>query len=385
MPRKHGPVSTRTLSRIYQEEIAPVLLGTMKPSRRPTALFILGTQGAGKEILTLSLAKKLTRESGSPALLMLGDLLAYHPQVRTAKLAITQLSKELYEDIRVWFSRLWQDCLLRRANAVIDMGLPHPTYAAQWCMEAHQAGHRVEVMVPASHEARSRRVLIGHYLLALESGVSMTLEHLTQFDEITRGIGALVKHLEENAPLDAIHIVTSEGRMLYTNSRIDGHWTHNPTGADVYARHVFQRMTPTELAQNAIAWHQLTTRAQQQSKISSTVMSQALTWRAQASDQALADPSAAQRYQCMLVADSFRSMPLSQFQREFPDYAGVAKRFERANAFAMERYLDATARETFLATSRERLALTIEQGRRFHRRKTPDPSKLPIESKARKG
>ena len=167
------------------------------------------------------------------------------------------------------------------------------------------------------------------------------------------------------------------------NTSIDAKWRNPPAAVAALDRERDRPQTPTELANNAIAWHQLSTRAQLNQKTPAVAIEQALRWRKEAAQRALAGPEAAKHYRSRLAGESFRTMPSDQFLREFPTYAGAVERLTSAARHASRQYTTAGDRDAFVLQARERLAQYIDDGRQFGRIEAREGTLAPSETRTR--
>ena len=358
--------------RIYQEEIRPLHLGGVDRSAAPTVVLVGGAPGSGKTVIVPTVAAELASRSGTPVVLSVDELREHHPGWQREARTDIHAAERFNPDASTWVRRLYRDAIAEHKNIVLETGFKNPQLLSDTAAEFRAAGYRIEAVILAVDEQRTRRSVIGRYLDAQDKGLLPRLVTAIRHQEGYEGLRTTVQKAEANRLVDHIKIVRRDGSALYNNQLIDGKWQKERGAVAALDAEREKPLTPTEKVNNAIAWHELTVRAQRNPKTPENVMEQTVTWRKEASERALADRDAAKQYAWRLAGESFRTMPREQFLREFPTYAGAVERLDKATEHANAHYSIEQNRQAFVATARDRLAKQIEEGRQFGRVKQSD-------------
>jgi predicted kinase len=364
---------TETAShRIYQEEIRPLHLAGVDRSAVPTLVLVGGAPGSGKTVIVPTVAAELASRSGTPVVLSVDELREHHPGWQREARRDAHAAERFNPDASAWVRQLYRDAIAEHKNVVLETGFKDPQLLTDTSGELRAAGYRIEAVILAVDEQRTRRSVIGRYLDAQDKGLLPRLVTAVRHQEAYEGLRATLQKAEANRLVDHIKIVRRDGSALYSNHVVDGKWQKEPGAVAALDAEREKPMTPTEKVNNAIAWHELTIRAQRNPKTPDSVIEQTLTWRKEASERALADRDAAKQYAWRLAGESFRTMPREQFLREFPTYAGAVERLDKATEHANAHYSIDQNRQAFVTTARDRLAKQIEEGRQFGRVKQSD-------------
>jgi len=358
--------------RIYQEEIRPLHLGGVDRSAAPTVVLVGGAPGSGKTVIVPTVAAELASRSGTPVVLSVDELREHHPGWQRDARTDIHAAERFNPDASTWVRRLYRDAIAEHKNIVLETGFKNPQLLSDTAAEFRAAGYRIEAVILAVDEQRTRRSVIGRYLDAQDKGLLPRLVTAVRHQEGYEGLRTTVQKAEANRLVDHIKIVRRDGSALYNNQLIDGKWQKERGAVAALDAEREKPLTPTEKVNNAIAWHELTVRAQRNPKTPDNVIEQTVTWRKEASERALADRDAAKQYAWRLAGESFRAMPREQFLREFPTYAGAVERLDKATEHANAHYSIEQNRQAFVATARDRLAKQIEEGRQFGRVKQSD-------------
>jgi cytidylate kinase len=358
--------------RIYQEEIRPLHLGGVDRSAAPTLVLVGGAPGSGKTVIVPTVAAELASRSGVPVVLSVDELREHHPGWQREARTDIHAAERFNPDASTWVRRLYRDAMAEHKNIVLETGFKNPQLLSETSAEFRAAGYRIEAVILAVDEQRTRRSVIGRYLLAQENNLLPRLVTAIRHQEGYEGLRTTVQKAEVQRLVDHIKIVRRDGSALYNNQLIDGKWQKERGAVAALDAEREKPLTPTEKVNNAIAWHELTVRAQRNPKTLANVIDQTVAWRKEASERALADRDAAKQYAWRLAGESFRTMPREQFLREFPTYAGAVERLDKATEHANAHYSIEQNRKDFVTTARDRLAKQIEEGRQFGRVKQSD-------------
>lgn len=366
------PLSVAGSDRIYNDEIKDLHLGGVKPSTLPTVVFVGGAEGAGKTAHAPNIAAHLAAVSGTPVVVSVDDMREYHPEWQREARRDGQAAERFNEDASRWVNKLYTDAIAERKNVVLETGFKHPELLAETIVKFREAGYRVEAEIVVVSADKSKRAVAGRILDAQEKGFAPRLVTAPRFEEGYVGLRATLQHAEDKVLVDQIRLVRRGGEEIYSNTSTNGKWNHEPAAVAALDRERDRPMTPTELANNAIAWHQLSTRAQLQPDTPVNVLTQIAAWRKESSTLALADPDAQKQYEQKIAGESFRTMPRVRFLREFPHYAGAVERMDAAEKHASAHYATPQDRALFTAQTRAHLAAQIDDGRQFDRIKVSE-------------
>ena len=358
--------------RIYQEEIRPLHLGGVDRSTLPTVVFVGGSPGSGKTALVPTVAAKLAARSGVAAVVSVDELREHHPGWAREARRDGQAAERFSHDASRWVDKLYAGAIAEGKNVVFETGFKTPQLLSDTVAKFRAAGYRVEAVILAVDADRTKRAVMGRFLDAQANGQPPRLVTSARHDEGYSGLRTTLQYAEDHKLLDQVQIVTRDGQERFRNTLLNDKWQREPAAVAALDKERDRVLTPTELANNAIAWHQLSARAQLNRSTPTNVVEQALTWRKEASTRALADPEAAKQYHWNLAGESFRTMPREQFLREFPTYAGAVERLDKATRHASQHYSNAQDRDLFINQTQERLSTQIEAGRQFGRIKVSD-------------
>jgi hypothetical protein len=364
--------SDAELHRIYATEIRPYYLDTIKPSQRPTVVFVAGAPGAGITALVPHIAARLAAATGDAVVVSVDALREHHPAWRQPARSDTHAADRFTPAANRWAATLYAEAMAQRKNVVFETTMTRAHTLQDVAATFRTAGYRVEAEVLAVDAERTKRAVIGRALAALDKGLAPRHVSAARHDEGHARLRATLQVLETKQVFDHIRIVRRDGQEQYRNEVVSGTWSKPPAAVQVLDRECAQRLTTAELAQNAIAWHQLSTRAQLGGGTPARIIGQALAWSKEAAQRALRDPEAAKQYAALRAGECFRKLPREQFLREFPAYAGAVERLNAAMTHGSRQLTDAAQREVFIATTRERLARQIEGGRQFGRIKVSE-------------
>ena len=366
---------TSESDRIYHEEIRPLHLGGVDRSNSPTVVFVGGAPGSGKTALVPTVAARLAASSGAAVVVSVDELREHHPGWTREARRDGQAAERFSHDASRWVDKLYADAIAERKNVVFETGFKAPQLLSDTVAKFREAGYRAEAVILAVDADRTKRAVMGGFLDAQEKGQLPRLVTSARHDEGYSGLRTTLQSTEDHKLLDQVQIVTRDGRERFRNTLRNDRWEREPGAVNALDKERDRVLTPAELANNAIAWHQLSTRAQLNRDTPTNVIEQALTWRKEASARALADPEAAKQYNWNLAGESFRTMGRDQFLREFPAYAGAVERLDRATRHASQHYTNRQDRDLFIKQTQERLSAQIEAGRQFGRIKVSDETR----------
>jgi hypothetical protein len=311
----------------------------------------------------------LATRRGAAVILSADDLREHHPLWQREARADPHAAERVGPDVSRWMNRLYADAIAEKKNVVFETSFKDSQRLIDTIVKFRAAQYRVEAIILAVDEERTKRSVIGRYLEFRERGHPPPFVTAARHQEGYVGLRSTVEVAEDDRLLDQITVVGRDGSVRFTNSRIDGEWQKSRGALRALDVERDRPLTSTEKVTNAIAWQALEVRAQHAHLESSAVIEQASLWRQDASERVLKDPEAAKRYGWKIAAESFRTMPREWFLREFPAYAGAVERLDKATAHAKSTYSVEQNRADFIATARERLANQIEDGRQFGRAK----------------
>ena len=368
--------------RIYQEEIRPIHLSGVDRAAAPTVVFVGGAPGSGKTVIIPRVAAELASRSGMPVILSVNVLREHHPGWQSNARTDAMAAERYHSDLTRWVNRLSKDAMAEHENVVLETGFKSTQWLRDAVSQFRAAGYRIEAVILAVDEQRTRRSVIGWYLDAQEKGQLPYLVTAARHRESYVGLRATLHAAENKRLIDRLTVVRRDGTELYSNQVIDGKWQSTPAAVTAFDAERDRPLTPTEKVNNAIAWHQLTVRAQRNPHTPVQVIAQAVTWRREASERALADREAAKQYAWRLAGESFRTMPREMFLREFPTYAGAVQRMDKAIEHSRSQYSLKQNREAFVTATRAGdWRLQIKEGRQFGRIKQSKKESQPIPDK----
>jgi hypothetical protein len=363
----HDRLSELESDRIYREQIRPLHLGGVDSSASPTVVLVGGAPGSGKTMIVPQVAAVLASRSGTPVVVAEGALLAHHPGWERAARSDPHAGERFNPEADRWVERLTHDARDEQRNIVLETEFANALWLDEKRREFRAAGYRIEAVILAVEEQRTRRSVIGRYLHAQDKGYIPRLvtaaHHQTTYD----GLRTTLKRAEEDRLVDKLVVIRRDGKEIYSNQVVADKWQKPHGGVAALDAERKRPLTATEKVNNAIAWHELTARAQLDRRTPDSVLQQAVLWREEASARAMEDRECAKQYAWRLAGESFRVMPREQFSVEFPAYAGAVERLNQAIEQARFQYSDEANLEEFVRLARERLATQIEQGRQFGR------------------
>jgi len=372
VPGPQERLTDAEIERIYQDEIRPLHLGGVDRSAAPTVIFVGGAPGSGKTVAVPPVAAELEKRAGTPAIVSVDELREHHPGWRQAARTDAHAAERFDLDASKWVDRLYRDAIADKKNVVFETRFKDAQLLSDTVTEFRAAGYRVEAVILAVDEQRTRRSVIARYLHAQEAGQLPRLVTAARHHEGYAGLRKTVQKAEATRLVDHIRVVRRDGRELFSNRLIDGQWQNERGAVAALDAERDRPLTPTEKADNAIAWHELTVRAHRNEATPDDVIHQAVKWRKDASQRALADPEAARQYGWRLAAESFKTMPREQFVQEFPAYTGAVERMDKAIDHAKAHYAIEQNQEQFIAAVHARIAKQIEEGRQFGRVRQSD-------------
>lgn len=188
-------------------------------------------------------------------------------------------------------------------------------------------------------------------------------------DDAYTSLRATIEVIDRGDLADKVWLVTRHNREIYTNERDGDRWSKPARALQTLDAERERRLSPKELSDFAERWHTLTTRLQVRSeRVAGEVIEQAVAWRIEASDRALANAEAAKLYRWALASEAYKSMGREQFLREFPSYRSAIEKRDQAAEYAAKQYAgDAAAQRRFTEQAGERIAQQIREGRQFGR------------------
>ena len=370
-------------NRIYQEEIRPIQLGGLTASTTPTLVLVGGPPGSGHTVLAPRLGAELASRSGTPLVFAVDDLREHHPAWLGSGQPTIQTTARVDADAARWAERLLADAIAARKSVVLATDFASVQALRAITTDFRAGGYRIEAAVLGVDAARSQRGVLGRALDAHQRRQRFALVPAAQQRQAYLSLRATVQAIELEQLVHSLRIVRRDGSATYSNRIVDDKWVREPTATWTLDAERDRPKTPASKASNAVAWHQLTARAQRAKDLPQSVIDQAVTWRKEASAEALADPTAAKQYQGKLAAAAFRTMPRERFVREFPSFIGALERLDKAVEHAKAEYAIEENRTTFVAGVRERIAQQIETGRQFTRLKSAEPAQKAGPAKSR--
>ncbi|MGA8052678.1 MAG: zeta toxin family protein [Burkholderiales bacterium] len=366
-------LSDAEIDRIYAREIRDAYLGGVERASAPTVVFVGGTPGSGKTNVMREVNAKLAASAGEGVIVSGDDMREFHPGWRREARHDAQAALRFNPDASRWVARLYRDAIAEGKNVVLETSFRSFELLKATAAAFRAAGYLVEATVVAAEADKTRRAVVGRFLDMQARGDPPRFVTAAVHDEAYRGLRATLKAVEQTGLVDRVRVVTRDGQELYANAQEAGKWRKPAAALEALDSERERRLTPTELAQNAVAWHALVARAQLNPNTPREVLDQAVAWRKDASHRALADPEAAKQYQRALAGEAFRTLPRDQFLREFPTYAGAVERLEQAARHASKHIASVQDQQAFLDQTRARLAEYIAEGRQFGRVKTEEP------------
>ncbi|MFC5724146.1 zeta toxin family protein [Streptomyces gamaensis] len=215
---------------IFDELIAPSLLGRITPQERPAAVYVMGQPGAGKT-RTARLVRRALR--GRPTWLTGDDFKVSHPDyLQLLREEPRTAGARIRADYRAWQARAEAYVRERRGDVVIEIA---PDSAAQFVNSAalyRQSGYRIELVVLGVRAADSRQGTAARYAQVSRGGSRPgRFTTVRGHDASFAAVGQAVAAAEELPVADSVVVMLRDGSAVYRNERTsEGCW-QRPVGA----------------------------------------------------------------------------------------------------------------------------------------------------------
>ena len=361
-------LAAEQIERIYEKQIRPALLDSIPSSAQPVAVLVGGQPGAGKTVVIQRLRGEPRFATAAPLLISEVELREFHPAWRAFARHRPDAAQATQSESELWGERLARDGAKKRANLVLETSMQQPQNLLALASELKSQGYRVELIVAAADADASRLGTVTGYERLMSRGAAACFVPRQTHDQAFEAVRETLARLERAKAVDRLRLITRDGRELFENTLEKRTWRQATSAVEALDAYRARELPAREKADNALRWHTLVARLQARaSELSREVIAQAVDWRTQSSERALADPQSRTLYEAGLAAETFRTLPGQHFVREFPQYRAAANKLEKAREYAAEQFRDGTERERFVAIARERIAEQIEQGRQYAR------------------
>ena len=287
----------------------------------------------------------------------------YHPYWRSHARVDPQAAERTQADAGAWYARLTNDGIAQGANLLFETSMRQPEALLKLTERLRGAGYEVTALVLAVEKDRSRQATLTRYDVARTVGDVPRFVPAAYHDGAYDRLRDTVARLESDRAVDRIHIITRDGRQLYTNLVEEGHWAKQPKALASLDDFRERALPARELADSALRWQTLVQRLASDPSVPREVAAQVVAWRNEATQRAERDPDAQRLLQWGREAEAFRTMHRHQFAREFPQHAKLAERLEAAINYAEGNFGHAVDRERFIEQARDRIAERIAEGR----------------------
>ena len=149
--------------RIFRTKIVPDLLEDLPQQERPTVVFLIGQQGAGKTRVGRQVADRLEVRGGFATID--SDLYKpYHPQyARLLAEDDTMMAAYTGPDGTTWMAKVQAYVREHRHDAIVHETLQNPPYLVDAMRAYREAGYRVEAQVMGVPRALSQQGILHRY------------------------------------------------------------------------------------------------------------------------------------------------------------------------------------------------------------------------------
>ncbi|MBS0449635.1 MAG: zeta toxin family protein [Proteobacteria bacterium] len=356
-------LSERDAERIYLQQIRPDHFDESVRSATPTAVLIGGQPGAGKAYALARVQAHLTASVG-PSVAVSADLLReYHPQWRQALPSDLRAYDAIRPDIGRWYVRLTADAIAAGLNVVLVSTMRDLRGVHALSMQLRAASYQLSAVVLATDRDQSRQATLARYDLARAAGLTPAFVPGAVHDSAYAELRDVLGQLESAHLVDRLQVVARDGRQLYANHWDAERWAREPKAVAVLDDYRERRKTARELADAVLRWQTLATRLATDPGVPREVASLATAWGQEAASRIEQDTEAARLVRWGKEAEAFRTLPRTQFEREFPQHTKALERLDEAIRFAGKDIALEADRERFVAQSRARIAERIAEGR----------------------
>jgi UDP-N-acetylglucosamine kinase len=365
MANANPPLTPDRAARVYVRQIRPMLLDPIEGAAESVALFVGGDPGAGTTAALQRLRRGARFAEAAPAVISREILQPFHPAWRQPAGPTTPMPRGILDG---WGERLAQEAIGKRANVLIGTSMDKPASLLTLAGELRAAGYRIELLVVATDIEASRLGVVTGFERLLSQGVASQWMKEDTHSQAVAAVRDTLSQVEGAKAADQIRLITRDGRELFENALEHGAWRHSGSAVDSLDAYRERELPARETADNALRWHTLAAKLQARAReLPREIIAQAMAWRSESTERALADPEARKLYEAGLAAETFRCLATQHFVREFPQYRSAATKLEKARDYADEQFQDGAERERFVAIARERIAAQIEDGRQYAR------------------
>lgn len=355
--------------RIYTRQIRPSYLESVDRSLALTAVLVGGQPGAGKSRAIRNVNAQLAATSGTPVVIAGDDLREFHPHWQAHGRNDPNAARDTQRDAGLWYQRLYREAIEAHKNLVFETSMRAPEAVLRLGNELRQAGYRIEAMIVAADRETSRLSTVERFIKQVEGDEIPRFVPGKYHDDAYTSLRNTVKAFDRGDLADKVQLVTRDSREIYTNARDGNRWSKPARALRALDAERERQLSPKELSDFAERWHTLTTRLQVRSEsVAREVIEQAVAWRIEASERALANAEAAKLYRWALASEAYKTMGREQFLREFPSYRSAIEKKDQAAEYAAKQYAgDIAAQRRFTEEAGERIAQQIREGRQFGR------------------
>ncbi|MFJ2406630.1 zeta toxin family protein [Streptomyces xanthochromogenes] len=216
---------------IFDELIAPDLLGQLVPQEQPVAVFVLGQPGAG----TTDAAHLVRRAlRGRPVVIRPDSFLAEHPDYRQlVREEPHRVEERLRADCRSWQARAEAQVRAGRSDVVVEESAPAgPGDVLAHAARYREAGYRVELVVLAVRAANSRQGSISRYARASRNGSRPARIASVHAHDLSFGtIDQLVTAAEHRGAFDSVLVMRPDAQPLFRAEYVRGRAGHGAAAA----------------------------------------------------------------------------------------------------------------------------------------------------------
>jgi len=206
----------------------------------PVVVFVAGQPGAGKTRIADLVQAALNRRGG--AVRVGSDLYkSRHPRyAKHLREDVRTAGADVRPDVRRWQAHIEGQLRACGFDAVVESSLADPDAFRADAHAYRASGYRIEITALATPEALSQLGILSRFLEGTANGCRFV--SWNHHDTCAAALPATLSVAETEQLADRITVVRRDYTMLYTNSLVDGAWTHAPAA------------TATLLAERARPW-----------------------------------------------------------------------------------------------------------------------------------
>ncbi|MCY0954122.1 zeta toxin family protein [Streptomyces sp. H27-S2] len=204
---------------IFDELIAPSILGGVTARRDPQAVFVVGQPGAGK-----SGVSRMVRRAMRPGTTHVvgDDFKVAHPDyLRLLTDDPRHAGAAIRADYRAWMGQAEAHLRTRRGDVLIEAAPGDTREFMSSVLPFHQAGYAVEVVVVAVRAADSRLATALRYARAQQLGIPARFTSARGHGVCFEAVGDVVALAEAHPAVAAVTVIGRDGTALL-RSETDG-------------------------------------------------------------------------------------------------------------------------------------------------------------------